>query len=156
MSDFSLSASSTEETTSISLIPEPCLGMGAVMMLGFSGGSNSITLLSIKSWILVFRAQQSLVSCPGLLEWYAHHAFGLYFGDDVLGFWGGSHSVINCAFNRCCNAWVNGILILVNCLLGGSDLCWFPSCYGRASVGLEINMTPTDWWRSFLLQLLWP
>ena len=37
-------------------------------ILGVSGGSNSISLASIKSWILIFKAQQVFVSCPGLLE----------------------------------------------------------------------------------------
>ena len=36
----SLSASSVVDTTSIALTPGPCLGIGAVMTLGVSGGSN--------------------------------------------------------------------------------------------------------------------
>src|ERR1051325_12194981 len=45
------------------------LGIGALITFGVStGGSNSICLASIMSWILFFKAQQLSVSCPGLLE----------------------------------------------------------------------------------------
>ena len=63
--------------------------MGVVIMLEVGGGSNLIVLLSIRSWILFFNAQQSLVSCPGLFERKAHFALGLYFREAVLGLEGG-------------------------------------------------------------------
>ena len=103
----------------------------------------SISWASIMSWILFFRDQQLLVSCLGLLEWYAHLALGLYFGEDVFTCWGGSLKVINYDFNMCCNAWANGILIFINCLLGAFCLRVL-SCWGCTSVGLEIKIAPTN------------
>ena len=47
---------------------------------------------------------QSSVSCPGLSEWYAHLASGLYLGEAVLGFLGGSLNVTRFNLNRCCKA----------------------------------------------------
>ena len=54
---------------------------------------NSSVPSSIRSWILFLNVQQLLVSCPGVLEWYAYLAFRLYLGEAVLGFWGGSFNV---------------------------------------------------------------
>ena len=93
--------------------------------------ANSSAPSSIRSWILFLNAQQLLVSCPGLLEWYAHIAFGLYLGEAMLGFWGGSLNITNLAFNMRCNAWVNDMLISVKRLLDVFFLCRLPYCRWR-------------------------
>ena len=56
----------TKKSSSTSMTPWPCLGIGAVMTLGVSGGLNSTSFASIRSCILFFNVQQMLVSCPGL------------------------------------------------------------------------------------------
>ena len=43
--------------SSTTLTPFSCFGIGAVITFSVGGGSNSIVLLSIKSWILFFKAQ---------------------------------------------------------------------------------------------------
>ena len=83
---------------------------------------------SIRSWILLLNAQQMLVSCPGLLEWYAHLASGLYLGEAMLGFLGGSLNVTRFNLNRCCKAWDSDMLSLVNFLLGIFGLLWSTRC----------------------------
>lgn len=109
----------------------------------------------IRSWILFFRAQHWSVSCPGLLEWYAHLAFGLYLGDEMFGLDGGSHNVTKSAFNKCCKAYDSDMLILVNCLRGTLDLWLLDDCLW-ADWGLEINTTLTEDRGSFLVHALTP
>ena len=114
-------SSSESPTTLTSLTPFSCFGIGVVITFGVGGGSNLTVLLSIKSWILFFKAQHQSVSCPGLLEWQAHFAFGLYLGDEVSGLAGGSHNVTKLSFSMCCKAWDNDMPILVNCLFRVSN-----------------------------------
>lgn len=60
---------------------------------GDTGGETAITLLSIRSWTLCFRAQQFSVSCPRAFIWYAQRASRSYFFDSGLG-WYSSDQVI--------------------------------------------------------------
>ena len=45
-----------EVVSSTALTPLSCFDIGTVITFGVGGGSNSIVLLSIKSWILFFKA----------------------------------------------------------------------------------------------------
>lgn len=69
-----------------------CFGNGLVVRLGWSGYLTTISLFSIKFWILCFKDQQSWVSCPGDPEWYAHRLAGSYIFR--FGSIGGANSVI--------------------------------------------------------------
>ena len=96
--------------------------------------ANSNAPSSIRSWILYFSIQHLLVSCPRLLEWYAHLSLGWYLGEEVLGFRGGYLNVTKFKFNMCCKTCDIGMLILVYCLLDISCLRRLPQwgcCWAR-------------------------
>ena len=53
---INLSTEETKWSSSTTLIPWPCLGIGTVITLGVSGGSNSISFVSIRPNSRLYRA----------------------------------------------------------------------------------------------------
>ena len=118
-------------------------GVGLVFKLDLLGVNQILDLVLQGPTVVGVMSRTVRVVCIPLI--------GMMVGVEVFGFRRRALNVISPGFNICCSAWASDILILVNCLLGATSLCWCP-CLCWAGVGLEIWVSPTRWsWRLF-----WP
>ena len=131
-------------------------GMGEVIMLGVSRGSNSISLASIMFWILIFSAQQSLVIMPRTSGMICTYCITIVVWRISFRVWMRSYQRNQIHLQQvlqCLRQWHVNVGKLS---LGSSCLRWFPLCCCRHDAGPEIKTAPTCWSWLLLLRPFWP